>query len=811
MRDWGKSLWLLGAASVFLFCAPLSVHAAVVYSQIANEATTTDATLAFFKIPAGTGVPGGVKSIDLIASSNGVGHGFRAAVICRRFSNYTGNCPEMPDFSITTDSTSTAKTAKPYHLPFTSGNSVALTPDRFYAFGIQRMSGDAAGINLRGVTTTNICVITGCGLSGSPYVVLEDGIPDEPDVPDPVIIIPGILGSEKNSDGEWVIDPILHTYDDLIATLDINHYTLGVDLFPFPYNWRNSNVETALLLKQKIDEVKAICNCDKVDLVAHSMGGLVARQYIQSDTYDDDVDQLIFLGTPHLGAPKAYLMWEGGITGSDWQDAPMNFLLSQEAEEEGFSDVFSYVQGTPILSVQQLLPVYDFIFDSSGLRNYPMDYPANPFLESLNGEINKLFDSGVRVYNFTGNTSNQETIVGINVISTNALLPKWEHGVPDEESTPFVYGSGDGTVAIPSATYINSNLKVHDSNHRVLVTAAEGDIYEILTNDPATTLVNNPDTINFKLLLIKILSPADLLVKAPDGSMIGKQDDQVVNEIPNAFYSGFNTATEFITILNPLDGEYKVITEGTNTGSYTVEVAYVSEEDVVETSFTGNTSPGLVNELNVFLDNENPGSIGVAPTDLEPPVVTIANPESKDYLRSEQMPVEVTADDLSGIFALETKLGTTTIPNVGTIDLFFQKLGTHTIAASSSDNVNNATSTMRTFRITANATSTLSDIGRAYAEGWISAPSRDLFTKKIKACYVQKKTVVSTTKTVVVTGRNGKPTSKVVTEKKEVVEIVFDKNCAKAILKELDKYRGRGINEQAYQLLREDIQWIVNN
>ena len=42
--------------------------------------------------------------------------------------------------------------------------------------------------------------------------------------PDPVIIIPGILGSEEH-DGVWEIDPILHTYDDLIATLDANGYT----------------------------------------------------------------------------------------------------------------------------------------------------------------------------------------------------------------------------------------------------------------------------------------------------------------------------------------------------------------------------------------------------------------------------------------------------------------------------------------------------------------------------------------------------------------------------------------------------------
>jgi len=96
---------------------------------------------------------------------------------------------------------------------------------------------------------------------------------------DPVIIVPGFLGSFEVS-GTWIMDPILHVYDDLLATLEANGYVRDTTLFTFPYDWRNSNVDTALLLKQKINGVKAICNCFKVDIVAHSMGGLVTRQYV---------------------------------------------------------------------------------------------------------------------------------------------------------------------------------------------------------------------------------------------------------------------------------------------------------------------------------------------------------------------------------------------------------------------------------------------------------------------------------------------------------------------------------------------------
>src|SRR3989344_2085403 len=146
---------------------------------------------------------------------------------------------------------------------------------------------------------------TGDKISGDilyiPFLTTLPGSTPPPQTIDPVIIIPGIMGSATKN-GKLVIDPILHTYDDLIATLKANGYEEGKDLFTFPYEWRDSNVLTANLLKDKINEVKTICDCSKVDLVAHSMGGLVAREYIQSGQYNHDVDQVIFLGTPHNGA-----------------------------------------------------------------------------------------------------------------------------------------------------------------------------------------------------------------------------------------------------------------------------------------------------------------------------------------------------------------------------------------------------------------------------------------------------------------------------------------------------------------------------
>lgn len=461
----------------------------------------------------------------------------------------------------------------------------------------------------------------------------------EPPKPDPVIIIPGILGS-SDKNGEWVIDPIFHTYDDLIATLEANGYEKEKDLFTMPYDWRESNVLTALKLRNKINEVQAVCQCDKVDLVAHSMGGLVARQYIQSDKYENDVDQLIFLGAPHLGAPKSYLMWEGGTIGTEFNIADLlfNAFLRQQAIEASFLNVnskeilFNYIHNpvSPILSLQELLPVYSYLkdFDTGTLRNYPTNYPKNSFLENLNTElsIKSLEQSGVNITNIFSDSQN-DTIKSIRVTDDPSRLPLWKYGMPEALDK----GSGDGTVPPASSLAINitnnTNINIV-GEHKNLPTSAEDKVVKILTGKlPATTIATAPIK---KFLSVFGLSPIDILITAPDGKRIGKDfaTNQEVNEIAGAFYSGFNASNENIFIFNPLDGEYIVATQGTGDGSYTILADYIREEvsgEAISTvsNFTANTTIGREENLRLNFFSVAPENTTIVPVDDLPPV-TIA-------------------------------------------------------------------------------------------------------------------------------------------------------------------------------------------
>lgn len=60
--------------------------------------------------------------------------------------------------------------------------------------------------------------------------------------------------------------------------------------------------ENALFLKDRIEEVLLLTGADKVNVIAHSKGGLEARYLISSLNMQDKVASLTTLGTPHRGS-----------------------------------------------------------------------------------------------------------------------------------------------------------------------------------------------------------------------------------------------------------------------------------------------------------------------------------------------------------------------------------------------------------------------------------------------------------------------------------------------------------------------------
>jgi len=540
-------------------------------------------------------------------------------------------------------------------------------------------------------------------------------------IEDPAVVIPGIMGSYE-AGGEWWLDPILFTYSDLLKSFEVNGYEKDRNLFEFPYDWRRKNEDTANDLKAKIEEIRNLAGVSKVDLVAHSMGGLVARALVESANYDNSIDQLITLATPHKGAPKAYLQWEAGEGFFSFFDAIAKHHFTQEAEEHGYADIYSYIR-LAIPSVQELLPDYNYLVQAgtNAERIYPTDnYPQNSFLETLNDPLNLEKLHKVKFTNIVGNLPiENSTISKIRTVGST-ISGRWEHGMPEnfeneETDRGLERGYGDETVPISSSEGITADDLpiVIESSHGDLPTKAQKKVISLLTGKDESKLryvddMNIPD-----IFLINVFSPVDIQVISPSGLCAGKNFDtwETYNEIPMAFYSGFDKPceddpsnfcemkSEFIAIPNPEEGEYTILTQGTGDGSYRIEATRITK---------GKTASQKVNEATIILEGQaHLDELGdeqniILPeqsSDTTLPAITITSPEDqKNYLNDRYaLPVEYSVDDESSV-SKNVQLDDRPFAE-NEIDLSLQKLGEHTLKISAADEAGNRSEQSSTFRI----------------------------------------------------------------------------------------------------------------
>jgi pimeloyl-ACP methyl ester carboxylesterase len=65
-------------------------------------------------------------------------------------------------------------------------------------------------------------------------------------------------------------------------------------------------VDHASELNQIVEDFKSDTGSEKINIVAHSKGGLDARVYLANNLLNDDVENLIMIGTPNAGSPLAF-------------------------------------------------------------------------------------------------------------------------------------------------------------------------------------------------------------------------------------------------------------------------------------------------------------------------------------------------------------------------------------------------------------------------------------------------------------------------------------------------------------------------
>ena len=100
----------------------------------------------------------------------------------------------------------------------------------------------------------------------------------------------------------------------------------------------------AIELAKQIDEILAATKAAKVNILAHSFGGLDARYLISTLGYEDKVATLSTLSTPHRGTPVADAIIEySPANATDWLESIFNYAgtLFNSSSEENSIDVIA--------------------------------------------------------------------------------------------------------------------------------------------------------------------------------------------------------------------------------------------------------------------------------------------------------------------------------------------------------------------------------------------------------------------------------------------------------------------------------------
>lgn len=98
------------------------------------------------------------------------------------------------------------------------------------------------------------------------------------------------------------IDPYSAIMRDLRATFG------AANVMEFPYDWRLVNEHNAGRLRTAILRRWPDAAGNRVTLLCHSMGGLVARALVETLGGSGLVQRVITVGTPHFGAPEALVL-----------------------------------------------------------------------------------------------------------------------------------------------------------------------------------------------------------------------------------------------------------------------------------------------------------------------------------------------------------------------------------------------------------------------------------------------------------------------------------------------------------------------
>lgn len=418
------------------------------------------------------------------------------------------------------------------------------------------------------------------------------------------------------------------SYGKAVKFFQDNGYTVDKNLFIFPYDWRKDIRLTTPLLNTKVDEILTKTGSNKVNIVAHSMGGLVAREYIRDAARAAKVDTLVELGVPHLGSTDALASL---IYGKCYGFKKAGFCLGVSNAE--IKDTFQNLTGGYELINSKkyfnanLSPFRDDRdIDSNGVtgelsysqlkdlfKNLGKNVVAHNLAEDFHDNLDDNFSqtNGVKVYLVAGS--------GIPTLGQIREYQKTKLGFIKVNKTDRISVNGDGTVPMSSAevgqkekTYYakleHGALIQSDTTLGMAIKLLDGQL------NPVPGIQKTPFTLKGKV--VSTHSPVELHVYDANGNHTGPTSNGEIEEnIPESSYSTLGDA-RFITL--PETGTYKIVTQATAADEFDLKVkeykdnVLANETMYLDIPQTGKTKTELILDSkpnNLLIDEDGNGSI----------------------------------------------------------------------------------------------------------------------------------------------------------------------------------------------------------
>ncbi len=525
-----------------------------------------------------------------------------------------------------------------------------------------------------------------------------DALALEPDGRTPRADMIGIRPSIVVGEPLWNIAGLQPVYEPLDQFLEAQGYVDGQTLFYFPYDWRKDYIDMDQALDDMINLALQRSGKDKVILMAHSTGGVVARNYLLRRG-TAKVDQLITMGTPYIGSPVSARAMEVGDDmglGAHFGDIGIG-LHPKEGKSlaQNFAGLYDLLpsslwftpspadRGSPpppylirsrLQGTQVILEPLDYAQSTTWLasrRNATLLNNALTFQNQGIGNLSLLTDQyfGQRIAS-TGRATPSAIEyspreICVRLFGRNFCLPHPELAFAKKKSF------GDDTIALRSA--IGGNLPPGDDRYYVLQDVphmqlpGNSDVHVMLYRMLRGTMCSGggmPADLEFIEQIngseITLMGGAELHIYDAAGNHAGPLPDQpagIENQLPGVDYSpGQDSVVATITA----GGPYTLTLVGADmNGAALLRVSHITQDVVGDTTvfagmpITGTSEaiftlagPGQLPSPLTFRYTPgdpvqtDPGVLltGMAAQDLNPPAATLTRSTQTNL-------VTVTADD----------------------------------------------------------------------------------------------------------------------------------------------------------------------